>query len=481
MHNQTRRALGARRRRAHHEAGIGRHASIVSALAFTGLCLAQAPAGAAIRAITANPAEDCSSEVNIGWHADLDEVACKVVYTEKSDADWARAMTVEGKSLPSEVFDGIDSKLPDGKDWKEEAKFLDYGATLTGLKPDTEYMYRIEGGSDGTPTAPRHFKTAGASEFTFLWVSDVHVYTPIPSRVRNFNAVIDAALKIEPSVDFVFSTGDMVAWGGSYSFWTNLYEQPFAANYLFADVIGNHDWMMRRNGGNDAFFAVAHNNPRNGYAGQEGVCYWFIYGDVLFLTFNNEQMRTGAEAEAAAKAWAAEVIEEQKGKYQRIFIAQHYQWFDGRDGRTSWYRNWKDFCDEHHVTLAMAGNNHIYKRTHTLRNDQVVADGLGTVYMEAPSSDGERGVKAGPLTSNADKLAFTYSSQEPSGENSVKTIGCVLVDVRPDSIRTRLVYLDEQRQAQVADDHTIKTLPPTTPQPGLATNQPAAAAGVTTP
>lgn len=431
------------------------------------VCLTQAPAQAEVRLVTANPAEDCSTSMNIGWHADLHETDCKVVYAERADAAWERATTVAGTSELSEVFDGIDSKTPDGKDWKEEAKFLDYGATLTGLKPDTEYMYRIGCGEGTGADAVRYFKTAGAAEFSFLWISDAHGYTPLPNRIANLSNVIEAALVIEPSVDFVFSTGDVVAWGGSYSFWKNLFDQRFAANFMFADVIGNHDWMKRRDGGSSEFFAVAHNNPANGYAGEEGVSYWFIYGDVLFLAFNNESMKTGPEAEAAAKAWAAGVIEKQKGKFKRVFIAEHYQWFDGRNGRSVWYDNWKEFCDEHHVTLALSGHNHIYMRSHPLWNDQVVAGGLGTVYMEAPSSDGERGVKAGPLEMNADKLAFTYSSQLPSGENSVKTVACVLVDVAPDSIRTRLVYLDDNGNVQVADDHTVATLPGDAPRPGL--------------
>lgn len=417
------------------------------------VCTSQPAAMAEVRSLIANPAEDCSTQMNIGWQADLGETSCSLVYTQKQDASWAHATTVAGKSQRSEVFDGIDSKTPDNKDWKEEAKFLDYGVTLTGLKPDTEYMYKVSCG-DASTTAVRYFKTAGAREFSFLWFSDVHAYTPLPDRVKSLNSVVEAAIMLDPSVDFVFSTGDVTAWGGSYSFWKNLFEQPFAQNYMFADVIGNHDWMKRRDGGSSEFFAVAHNNPTNGYAGQEGVCYWFIYGDVLFITFNNEQMKTSPEAEAAAKTWAASVIEKQKGRYKRIIIAEHYQWFEGRNGRSSWYNHWKEFCDEHHVTLALSGNNHVYERTNTLCDDQVVSDGLGTVYMEAPSSDGERGVEAGPLTINADKLAFTWSSHTHSNETAVKTTGCVLVDVGPKSIKTRLVYIDDNNQAQVADEHT---------------------------
>jgi len=424
------------------------------------------PAPAEIYSIIANPAEDCSTQMNIGWQADLGDSNCAVVYTTKADTAWAHATTVRGISERCDIFDGINSKTPAGVDWKEDAKFLDCGASLSGLKPDTQYMYRVaavaapsaatNGASIINESAVHYFKTAGAAEFSFVWISDIHAYTPLPNRVKNANAVLDAAIKIDPDLDFVFATGDVVAWGGSYSFWRYLFDQPFARNYLFADVIGNHDWMRRSNGGSSDYFRVAHNNPTNGYAGQEGVCYWFIYGDVLFLTFDNELMRTGAEAEATAKAWAAGVIEKQKGKYKRIFIAEHYQWFDGRNGKANWYDHWKDFCDQYGVTLALSGNNHIYERTLPLRDGKVVKDGQGTIYMEAPSSDGERGVEAGTLTMNTDKLAFTYSSHVHSNESEVKTIGCVLVHVSPGAITTKLVYLDDNRVAQVADEHTTR-------------------------
>lgn len=424
----------------------------VPVFAFALLCFFQASAMAEVYSITASPAEDSSTQMNIGWHADLDETSCSVVYTQKADGAWAAAKMVAGSAQRTDIFAGIESKSPDGQDWIEDARFLDYGVTLTGLQPDTDYMYKVVAGDSTTTATPRYFKTAGAKEFSFLWISDSHIYTPIPSRAKNMNAAIDAGLNIDPNVSFIFSTGDVVAWGGSYSFWRNLFDQPFVSKYMFANVIGNHDWMKRRDGGNSQFFAVAHNNPTNGYAGQEGVCYWFIYGDVLYITLNNEEMRAGPEAIDEAKAWAAGVIKEQEGRYKHIFLAEHYHWFNGRNGASSWYDNWKDFCDEHKVTLALSGHNHIYQRTHPLRGGEVVPAGQGTVYMVAPSSDGERGAIAGPLIENFDKIAFTYASNEHSNETHVKTIGCVLVEVTPEKIRTRLVYIDENKQVHLADE-----------------------------
>ena len=440
-----------------------------------GLALLAAAAGfeSAARAATSlvygivtNPGEDCSHEMNISWHAQLGSTNCYVTYTKKTDTAWANATTVYGTNAYCDRFDGIYSKTASGADFYESAIFLNYGAVLSGLTPDTEYMYQVCA-SPGACSTARYFKTAGASEFSFIWISDFHAYPPLSGRLSNAIRAINAAVVIDPSVDFIFSTGDVVAWGGSYSFWTNLYAQNFIRDYMFANVVGNHDYMTRLSALSSDFFRIANNFPLNGYAGQWGVCYWFIYQNVLFLTLNNEVMNGNTAAQTAAKNWAASVIQSQRGRYQYIFLAEHYQWFYGQDGRTSWYANWKEFCDQYGVDLALSGNNHIYVRTHPLYNDAVVPNGQGTVYMEAPSSDGERGVEAGTITYNTEKIAYTYSSHTPPGGGQVKTIGCVLVKVSAQGITTKLVYLDDNKVAHVADENTITAAPVLT-QAGLS-------------
>jgi hypothetical protein len=415
-------------------------------------------AAAGVYSIVTNPGEDCSTQMNIGWHADLGCPEFSVTYTKKSDTAWAHAANAEGTYEYCDGFDGIYSKTASGADISEDAIFFDCAVTLTGLERDTEYMYKVCSGS-GVESAVHYFRTAGAAEFSFLWIGDFHAYPPLAGRLTSAVRVVNAALAIDPGVDFIFSTGDVVAWGGSYSFWRNLYEQDFIKNYMFANVLGNHDNMTRTGSTSSDYFMIANNFPRNGYAGQKGICYWFVYGNVLFITLNNEAMKGGTSEQTAAKNWAAGVINKLKGQYRYIFLAEHYQWFDGRAGKTSWYANWKDFCDEHGVALALSGNNHIYERTHPLYHDQVVADGKGTVYMEVPSSDGDRGVEAGTITINAEKLASTYSSHTASGKGEVKTAGCVLVKVNAEGISTKLVYVDDNKAAHVADEHTFRALP----------------------
>jgi len=75
------------------------------------------------------------------------------------------------------------------------------------------------------------------------------------------------------------------------------------------------------------------------------------------------------------------------------------------------------------------------------------------------TSDGDRGVEAGTLTQNAEKLAYTYSSHAKSGNGEVKTMGCVLVSVTSDAIATKLVYIDEKQITHVVDEHAGLALP----------------------
>jgi hypothetical protein len=104
-------------------------------------------AGAVVYSIVTNPGEDSSTQMNIGWHADIGCTNCFVTYTKKSDAAWAHAADVEGTYEYWDGFDGIYSKTASGADVAEDAVFLDCGVTLTGLERDKEYMYKVSAGS----------------------------------------------------------------------------------------------------------------------------------------------------------------------------------------------------------------------------------------------------------------------------------------------------------------------------------------------
>jgi len=152
----------------------------LAAAAFGFGLAARAATSPMVYGIVTNPGQNCSTQINIGWHADIAYTNCYLTYTKASDTAWAHAVNVPGTYQYCDIFDGIYSKTASGQDFYESAIFLDYGVTLTGLEPGANYMYKVCAGSSAC-SAAHYFKTAGAGEFSFIWISDFHAYAPLPA------------------------------------------------------------------------------------------------------------------------------------------------------------------------------------------------------------------------------------------------------------------------------------------------------------
>ena len=358
--------------------------------------------------ITACPAEDTLRGMNISWATDKAIGKALLEVTKISDSNWKKsiAMDVEGKLCLT--YDSIYSKTAKGENYYEDVEINKYAAAVQGLKKNTMYKYRVI--ADGDTSSTHFFKTGGRKSWNACIISDFHVYSPLYGRTK---AAMDMIGKVEEygkPFEWILHLGDITAWGGSYSFWKNLYtEKPFI-NYMWAGVNGNHDNMTRTNKGNtNKFFRDAAAYPHNGYGDEMGVCYWFKYGDVLFIMLNNEVMRT-PEGLEAAQQWVKEVATTVPAKFK--VVCEHYQWFFGETGKSSQYSRWSELFDQLGIDLALGANNHIYVSTHPIYDGKVVEPGKGTVYIQTTSSDNERGVEVDldkPLEHNAEKIKFRWS------------------------------------------------------------------------
>ncbi len=374
------------------------------------------PVSAQINAYTiiANPGENASREIRLNWHTDPGSGDSYITYTKRSDKNWRNAITVRADQQLCTVFDSIYSKKPNGENFHEAARFLRNTIALQGLKENTAYKYKLsskntsDGSYNNTNSETHYFKTApGSEKWAMGIISDMHVYAPLPNRQTVAMAMIQQLEKQNKKpLDMMLHVGDISAWGGSYSFWPALYSDATFRKYVWAGVNGNHDNMTRLNGQSNQFFRNVNNNPINGYEGEVGVSYYFIYGDALFVMLNNEAMKS-AEELAKAQNWTREVIKGNPAKY--VIVLSHYQWFMGDDGRTSQYSRWKELFDEYGVDLAISGNNHIYVRTNALYADRQTDGSKGTVYVQTPSSDNERGRALDEQLHNKDLIKFRWS------------------------------------------------------------------------
>jgi predicted phosphodiesterase len=373
--------------------------------------------------VIANPGEKASKEIRINWHTDLGVGDSYIIYTKKSDKNWEKAITVKAEQETCSVFDSIYSKKANGENFYENVRFTRNTIALKDLKENTEYKYKFSSVAEGSNTNDAeifYFKTAPKkTDWNMGIISDFHVYAPLPNRQK---AAMEMVQQLEKQnkkpFNMMLHVGDIAAWGGSYSFWPTLYADSTWRQYVWAGVNGNHDNMTRLNGQNNQFFRNVNNNPANGYGTEIGVSYYFIYGDALFIMLNNEAMKT-AEELTKAQDWTKEVIKNNRAKY--VIVMEHYQWFMGGDGRSSQYNRWKDLFDEYGVDLAISGNNHIYARTNAVYAGQETDGTKGTVYIQTPSSDNERGQTMGDHVNNKDIIKSRWTEGN-------KTVGALIMN-----------------------------------------------------
>lgn len=388
--------------------------------------------------VIANPGENAASCVRLNWHSDLDDGETYCIYTETTDKDWKFAKKAAVKQELCTVFDSMYSKTADNQNIYECARFNRNTTEICGLKPNTSYMYKIDGGET------RHFKTAPESGvWTAAIISDFHAYTPLPKRVV---AAMDMISTLErcnnADFDMVLHVGDITAWGGSYSFWRDLYDKPYFKKYMWAGLNGNHDNMDRTNKRNtNDFFRHTNNNPLNGYSGEEGVCYHFTYGDALFIMLNNENMRSD-EGLAAAQEWVKNVISNNPAKF--VIVMEHYQWFFGTSGKTSQYGRWSNLFDEYGVDLAISANNHVYARTNAIYNGKETDGSKGTVYVQTPSCDDERGQEMKEWVDNKDIIRYRWSE-------GAHTVGAMTMKSTGDKLHLKLY----DRNGKLIDTVTV--------------------------
>lgn len=391
--------------------------------------------------ITTSPAETNDTRMNFSWATDTTIRTATLEVAKAGDKRWRNAISQTFEGTLCTTFDSVYSKTHDGENFYEDVVINKYNASVTGLTPDTRYKYRII----TTDTSSVHyFQTAGAKKWEACVISDFHVYSPIYPRTEAAMDMI-STMESQKPFDWILHLGDITAWGGSYTFWKDLYKETPFLKYMWAGVNGNHDNMTRgyiRT--TNEFFRHTAAYPHNGYPGEEGVCYHFRYGDVLFIMLNNESMKDSLGL-AAAQQWVREVVAQNPAPYK--VVCEHYQWFFGKDGKDSQYGRWSKLFDEIGINLALAGNNHIYVSTHPLYDGKVTDGTKGTVYIQTPSSDNERGVAYDaqtPPAENGDKIKFRWSE----GPN---TVGAIHMSVTPEKMT--LLLLD--RHGNVLDTNYI--------------------------
>lgn len=172
--------------------------------------------------IFTNPGEDCSTMMGISWASPVGtKAAVELIGGEDT-------ILIRSQGRVCSTFDSIPSKLGDNSDVFERHVFDKHSVTVTGLKPDTRYSYRIITGEgpETVQSEPRYFTTSGKENWKAAVIGDFHHYSPLWRRLDASMHMIEVLDSVSGGFDWVLSPGDQCAWGGSYNYWTELAEQP---------------------------------------------------------------------------------------------------------------------------------------------------------------------------------------------------------------------------------------------------------------
>ena len=253
-----------------------------------------------------------------------------------------------------------------------------HSVVLSGLKPQTAYVYRV--GHDSTWSAWSQFRTAGdgTAPFSFVFFGDPQ------DDIREYvSRVFREAYRQAPGASFWLFSGDMTSDPED-----ELVAEWFEAAGFIPAVLpsimvpGNHDHLARKVNGKKIrtdtlpLWRAQFTLPENGLPGLEESSFTLDYQGVRFVMINS-CYRLEEQA-----VWLDSLLAHNPNRW--TIAAFHHPLYsagrerDDRDTRKAF----RPLFDKYGVDLVLQGHDHTYARSRKLKNDAVVGETeQGTVYV----------------------------------------------------------------------------------------------------
>lgn len=242
-------------------------------------------------------------------------------------------------------------------------------ATLTDLKANTEYVYKVGDGEKMSEL--KSFKTtAKGAPVNFFVIGDTQATDT--TNTDNIKATLANSGK---NYAFGIQTGDFVDNGGNYIMWENIakvFSDSILGSTSMIQVLGNHEYYGDDTGANAGLYF---NLPG---ATTEGApdCYSTQYGNVYVAVINYGSEKSYEEAAKWIKADAA------KSSAQWKILTVHQPAYTTNPGGTTLdtMRIFRSLCDEVGFDIMFSGHDHSYARTKPMVGGKVNEEGT-TYYI----------------------------------------------------------------------------------------------------
>lgn len=384
--------------------------------------------------------EDSSTTININYHTKNTKTS--IEYTTAEDESFEQAKTVYGKCF---VFEPEDPQFAATFEARNVCQ-----AEINNLTPDTSYQYRVNKG-DNTYSNSYHFKTSGGNDTTsFLFMTDIHYYEA-SDGAKASEEVIKSALELQPNLDFLLTTGDIIDRGGNPGDWHIYFSNAKSLELMpYFGVPGNHEYYDVSQGNNYVFSSHYH-FPKNGVDSYVGVSYYFIHNDTLFFQIDTDNKINFTEQ----LNWMEKTIQSNPTKF--IIVGTHRPFHQNNIDLNS---KLMELMDKYSVDLVLAGHYHSEFFTELYQRAKPTSPYLGVHYLNGAGG----GVKAMGEGKDPKEFAKGYLIDIVDNQINIKVIngyGQVLKTMTINSKKTypkqeatkeellnsiSLEYLEEKKQ-----------------------------------
>lgn len=237
---------------------------------------------------------------------------------------------------------------------------------LTGLEPNTSYVYRVRPSDNADVFSNRTFRTMPVKgPFTFIVISDSqegHNYT----EEKRFKYVADAIAK-EQDVLFILHGGDY-AGHDSESLWAKYFKvaDPMLAKFPIFTTIGNHEY--HNEGGSypptaaDQYhwsYDILPGAPLNHFFDCAGIRFIILDSPDPNNTDSDDPQTSLALAESQA-SWLESLLD---NKMRGTFTMHHHPiWDYGRSTLNPDLQPWETLYHTYGISANFAGHTHNYQR-----------------------------------------------------------------------------------------------------------------------
>lgn len=256
--------------------------------------------------------------------------------------------------------------------------FVQYQADLTGLVPDTEYVYRVT--VDGQPVTPGgelRFRTPGSGPFNFVVLGDSGQGTDPQFRIATRIAAERPSL--------VVHTGDLAYFHGTYeqfqlNYFNHYYQAMTAAPFF--PCPGNHEYETR----NALPYLAVHSLPADTVPSTErGRYYSFDWGNVHFVSLDSTlSLERAISGSGSMLRWLEDDLRATR-LFWRVVFFHHPPYATGPNQGDPIIAKVRDrivpILDAHGVQVVFNGHEHSYQRSQSIRRGAIVRPGFGTVYF----------------------------------------------------------------------------------------------------